>query len=245
MGNLILQIILVISLVHNISPALAPSIRPCLRNSPNAADCVKQAIEQLRPQISTGVFGPNLQVDAMLKKLYIGDLSVNRNLDLKLLGLVVIGMDNFKIEKLRINTDNFKLEMIVSFPHIEGLAKYILKWNLGVALQGSGDNKITLDNVKAHIKLSGTRYVQNGIEFLKIDSTQVSIKAAQLRTYFDNLFNGQKALEQTANEVVNQNIDIIKGDVFPIVEQNLAKILQRISNQIFASAPYNDFFPLN
>ena len=91
----------------------------------------------------------------------------------------------------------------------------------------------------------GSRYLKNGIEYLKIDKTQLSIKTAQVKLYFDNLFNGQKALEQAANEVVNQNIDIIKGDVFPVIEQSIGKIVQKMANHIFESAPYEEFFPLN
>lgn len=71
----------------------------------------------------------------------------------------------------------------------------------------------------------------------------MTIKAAELKAYFGNLFNGQKNLERTANDVINQNIDILKGDVFPVVEQVLGKILLKISNQIFSSAPFGDFFP--
>jgi len=64
-----------------------------------------------------------------------------------------------------------------------------------------------------------------------------------MRVYFDNLFNGQKALEQAANEVINQNIDVIKGDVVPIIEQRVSSIIHRIANQVFASATHKDFFP--
>ena len=73
----------------------------------------------------------------------------------------------------------------------------------------------------------------------------MTIKSAQMRVYFDNLFNGQKALEKAANEVINQNIDIIKGDVLPIIEQHVAKVIHRIANQVFASASYIEIFPSN
>ena len=82
------------------------------------------------------------------------------------------------------------------------------------------------------------------MEYLKIDSAQLIIKSTDLRVYFDNLFNGQKALEKAANEVINQNIDVIKGDVFPLIEQRLSNVLLKMSNQVFASASYNEFFPL-
>ena len=73
----------------------------------------------------------------------------------------------------------------------------------------------------------------------------MTIKTAEMRVYFDNLFNGQKALEKAANEVVNQNLDTIKGDVVPLIEQRVSSVILRIANQVFASGTHNDFFPLN
>jgi hypothetical protein len=90
----------------------------------------------------------------------------------------------------------------------------------------------------------GTRYVRNGVEYLNIDSCEVRIKAAKLKVYFDNLFNGQKALERTANDVINQNIELITGEVYPIIETVMAQKLLKISNKIFYSAPFDEFFPL-
>jgi hypothetical protein len=64
-----------------------------------------------------------------------------------------------------------------------------------------------------------------------------------MKVYFNNLFNGQTSLEQAANDVINQNIDIIKGDVLPQIEQHISGVVLRIANQVFASGTYNDFFP--
>lgn len=100
-----------------------------------------------------------------------------------------------------------------------------------------------LDNTKALLKLSGNKYLKNGVEYLKIDSANVIIKSADLRVYFDNLFNGQKALEKAANDVINQNIGLFKDEVFPPIEINLSKILFQISTQIFELAPIDEFFP--
>lgn len=95
------------------------------------------------------------------------------------------------------------------------------------------------------IKIYGSRYHRGSVEYLKIDRCDVNIKAGVLKVYFDNLFNGNKAMEIAANDVINQNIDIIKGDVIPVFERELGKILLKISNQVFAIAPFNEFFPLN
>lgn len=64
-----------------------------------------------------------------------------------------------------------------------------------------------------------------------------------LKVYFENLFKGNNAMNEAANDVINQNIDVIINDVYPIFERELGKKLYKISNQIFAIAPFNEFFP--
>lgn len=63
----------------------------------------------MKPQISTGYYGPNLVTDLNLTKLVIGDIAVNRNINVKLNDMYIVGMNNFKIDKLRINTEKFKV----------------------------------------------------------------------------------------------------------------------------------------
>jgi len=63
----------------------------------------------MKPQISTGYYGPNLITDVNLTRLVIGDIAVNRNINVKLNGMYIVGMNNFKIDKLRINTEKFKV----------------------------------------------------------------------------------------------------------------------------------------
>jgi hypothetical protein len=88
---------------------IAPAIKPCPLNSPSLADCVLKTIERLKPQISTGIYGPDLVTDVNLTTLVLGDISVDRSFKLKLSEFRGYGFNNFKIEKLRINPENFKV----------------------------------------------------------------------------------------------------------------------------------------
>lgn len=101
-----------------------------------------------------------------------------------------------------------------------------------------------IENIKTHIKLTGSRYLRNGIEYLRIDGCEVKIKSAKIKVYYDNLFNGQKALERTANDLINNNVDLLTNETYPIIENVLSQRLLRISNQIFSAGSFNEFFPL-
>lgn len=78
---------------------------------------------------------------------------------------------------------------------------------------------------------------------MKVDKVKVVVKLGKTRLSFDNLFNGQKALEQVANELINQNIDVLSQSVKPIVEGGLERKIYRIFNQALSKAPAKEFFP--
>lgn len=88
---------------------LAPIIRPCLRNSPYLADCVKNAIETLRPQITSGIIPPNIVLEDRVDPLLIDEIKIQRNVNMVLRNLKIKGIKDFKIEKLRINPNDFKV----------------------------------------------------------------------------------------------------------------------------------------
>jgi hypothetical protein len=75
-------------------------------------------MEILKPAISTGYFGPNLITDVNLTKFALGDIYVDRSFKLQITDLVGYGFNNFKIEKLRINPEDFKVCQLISVESI-------------------------------------------------------------------------------------------------------------------------------
>ena len=100
-----------------------------------------------------------------------------------------------------------------------------------------------LDNVKILVRLTGSTYQKGGADYVKIDEVKVDIKPASLKVRFDNLFNGQKDLEDVGNEVINQNIAVIQNDVIPQVERGIERKFLQIVNQVFSRATAAEFFP--
>jgi hypothetical protein len=78
---------------------------------------------------------------------------------------------------------------------------------------------------------------------MRINVVNLRIKPARIRVQFDNLFNGQKALEQVANEAINQNVNLITDDVIPQIERAVEQKILKAANQVFERAPAAEFFP--
>lgn len=97
--------------------------------------------------------------------------------------------------------------------------------------------------MKVHLKLTGSRYPKGGAEYIKIDTAKFDVKPTNIRIRYENLFNGQKELEQVANEYINQNIDLITKDITPKIAQALETKILKVSNEVFERAPADEFFP--
>lgn len=118
----------------------ASTFKICHKSSPNLAQCVKESIELIRPNLKTGNFGNGFVIDP-LEPLKIEDIIIERgnSFHVSLTNIKAIGAMNFKINKLRINVDNFRIDAIVDVPKIQAYGDYKLNMLLGVLnLRGEG-----------------------------------------------------------------------------------------------------------
>lgn len=125
----------------------APSFKICQRNSSDLAQCVKESIELIRPRLKTGDLGNGFAITP-LEPINIDDILIQKNgLFVSLTNLKALGAANFHVDKLRINAENFKVDVLVTVPRIDAYGKYKLRMTLGVLnLDGEGNAKAYLGN---------------------------------------------------------------------------------------------------
>lgn len=63
--------------------------------------------------------------------------------------------------------------------------------------------------------------MKNGEEYIKIDKSTVSLKITKLVLNLDKLFKNDQALSDLGNSLVNQNIDLLIGDIEPALQTSL------------------------
>lgn len=79
------------------------------------------------------------------------------------------------------------------------------------------------------MKITGSKYNKNGQEYVKADNMDLNIKIPKIKFHFDNLFNGDKALGDLGNTLVNQNTDLFVPDIEAAVKQTLGKLNNFVS----------------
>lgn len=70
--------------------------------------CFQNTIEALRPYLKTGIIAPDFIIEG-IDPLLIGDLDINRGFEVKHFGMEAFGISDFKVEKIRVNYENFKV----------------------------------------------------------------------------------------------------------------------------------------
>lgn len=125
--------------------AIITAFKTCQRSSPTLAKCVKDSIELIRPKLKSGDFGNGFAIDPF-EPMKIDDILIQKNgLFVHLTNIKSIGASNFIIDKLRINTDHFKVDVIVNVPRIDAIGQYKVQMALGILnINGDGDMKAHL-----------------------------------------------------------------------------------------------------
>lgn len=137
-----------------------------------------------------------------------------------------------------------QVEMLLAIPRVSLTAKYSLNWQLALLnLQGAGDSSADIRDVKIVLKLTGSRYQRNGSSYIKFDQCKVEARHNGISTHFENLFKGQKNLEDAANQVINQNINLLERDLLPQIERAFERKILLAMNRVFERGTELEFFP--
>lgn len=67
-------------------------------------------MESLKPYLKTGQIAPDFIIEG-IDPLLIGNLEINRGFELKHFDMEASGISDFKVEKIRVNYENFKVRL--------------------------------------------------------------------------------------------------------------------------------------
>lgn len=146
----------------------------------------------------------------------------------------------------RVNLNDIKIDVIVTFPKLDVKANYDLVIKIfGQNLENKGEGIIKLENPRARVALKGSKYIKNGKEYLKFDRFRIKVQPGTIRQLkLSNLFESDRSIEEAANAFMNANSDFLLQNVYPSIEKDLAELLTNIANEIAKNATYDELFPL-
>lgn len=92
------------------------------------------------------------------------------------------------------------------------------------------------------MRFKGKLIERNGESYMKPINFEVDAKPARAVFYFENLFNGDKALGDNMNLFLNENWKVIFDELKSDFQRGLGNKFREVMTKIFAKYPYAKFF---
>ncbi|EDV98456.1 uncharacterized protein LOC6568858 [Drosophila grimshawi] len=242
---LLLFLVQLLALCHWSSAKLPSSITPCARNDPQLERCIINAVYQLRPLLVHGNLGDGFRTPP-LEPLQLDNIELGGGSQFQatFAELEASGGSNFIIDRIIAKPEDISYDLWITLPRIDFKGKYSMRLNLLVLdIKGKGNMRGYCDNAKAAVKMRGTRYLRNGLEYVKFTKMTMRIQFRDFKLRLDNLFNGDGILGDVGNTLINDNQDLYLNEIVPGLERGLSKKFLDVANEILATATFDEMFP--
>ncbi|XP_019876885.1 protein takeout [Aethina tumida] len=216
-------------------------IRPCKRNDPNLNDCAKHsAIAAL----SSIIAGDKKYKNSPLSpyKVSLIDIDGGPNLKIQFSDLVVIGFKTLKISDLTIDLKNNKAYIQLAGPmNFQGV--YDIKGQILVLpINGHGGANITFVDGAYDVDVSWSIVDKNNVEYVKVDTIKVKLNLKKVLIHLDKLFNGDKNLGDSMNQLLNENWQDVMKEISPGAGKAIAEVLGSVFKNYVEYVPLNEIF---
>ncbi|KAI5693967.1 protein takeout-like [Diaphorina citri] len=232
-------LVLLISIVDSTKTKLPDYISKCPEKDPNLEKCVLSLIEKIRPHLATGI--PELGVPAM-EPLVIPEVHFSRGNMFKAVGknVNVYGGTNFKVRDIKLDMQKNVFLLTIFLPKITFDADYDVNAQIIVPIKGRGPMNGNATKINADALLKGKRYKKEGETYLKFINLDLDINIGDYNMRLRNLFNGNKALNDNVNFIINDNKEELKKSLKPLVQEVISKLILDLVNSIFNNFSLED-----
>ncbi|KAF7282495.1 hypothetical protein GWI33_002599 [Rhynchophorus ferrugineus] len=217
-------------------------IHICHRNDPKVAECIKDSIEFLRPQLAKGldeIESPGID-PFVLERVTIFESPGSKGLFAYLQNMEVQGAGNFKITKLKLDVEGMTYRLGIHIPLLYVTGSYNVSLNVVQnSIKEYGDFHANISDI------DGQGVLQGALEgnHLIMKSFQFKINVGDFDVDLGNLFESNPVIRQMANDILLNNKAEIMRISLPIIERKISEHVLDISNRITRNLDYNEVFP--
>lgn len=178
------------------------------------SNCVKNAIEQLRPFLKAGNLGNGLKGEAIEPQpgedMYIDKPGIISNVT----QTTVHGFGDFLIEKIKVDFDKPLFDIIVKIPKTtsHGISENVYSYGGFFNTMSKSKYTTVTKNWRMRITLKGKHEIRKGETYIKWTSVNIVPRILQIETKLIDAFP-DKAINDAVNLMMNESIDLIVPDV--------------------------------
>ncbi|KAJ3618237.1 hypothetical protein MTP99_006258 [Tenebrio molitor] len=227
------------------SVKLPPNFQKCNRKQPDLKECVLKAAQHGVPQLTRPFKNLNLPsldpfiVPAITIKAGSGKVAINQ--DLK--DCNHHGFNKMQLDQFEFDFEKKSLRVKGMFPKITITCQYELDGKvLLLPIKGKGGSTVVLDNLQVVNLLGYEEVRKNDKTYARFVKSDLDMSPGLIHFNFDNLFNGDKALGDSINKVMNENWKEVFEDVKSDYTETVNRILLSLLNGFFSKVSIEEAF---
>jgi hypothetical protein len=226
---------------------LPATFKLCKKKDPNVIECLQTAVQLAIRELKPGLPALHLMpLDPLaVTKITIQDGAGRPvRLNLEFNNVKAIGFSTSKITAATADLDKRILEAHGIMPAAALEADYVMDGQfLILPLKGKGKCKIDFIGMNATVRLEAEPQTKSGKVYWNVVKFEVNINSLDnFKVRFDNLFNGDEALSESTNKILNENWQQLWKELQPSLEETFAAVFLQYSNDIFSRVPEEDIF---
>ncbi|XP_049799296.1 protein takeout-like isoform X2 [Schistocerca nitens] len=212
-------------------------IKACSEKDPNMSECALKNGRAAIPYVVKGDPSIKLLPQDPLK---VTEIVVDeKGLKFTMRDVVIRGEAKGDLQDARSFPSERRLELDVWFPVLDMSFKYNVSGKvLVLPLDGAGTGTMKLENVTIHYKINYEPYRNGDTDHIKATVAQSRGEIGHMALNLQNLFNGDKFLGDNTNKVLNENWEVLVGDVGPAMFESFRAVAQNLVDTIFDGVPY-------
>uniref|UniRef100_A0A1A9VQQ0 Uncharacterized protein n=1 Tax=Glossina austeni TaxID=7395 RepID=A0A1A9VQQ0_GLOAU len=239
--------LIVLSGIYEIFSAVLPSNIPKCKISDNV--CVIASINEVFRLYPKGspAFGLDDISRIVVPQMVLGDANgqaSSARLTVKFENLILTGIEKaicLNASGFEPKTKQAKLKFIVPFGKMK--ADYAINGKILLfTLKGEGKSEIHLKDIDIELTVDVDFEKRANHTFVVLKAMNVSFEPKNFYIHLDNLFDGNKELTDSVNDVINENWRDIFHSLQDGIRQTFYDALKPILSKVFNVLPYDEFY---
>ncbi|XP_039966865.1 circadian clock-controlled protein daywake [Bactrocera tryoni] len=221
-------------------------IRQCQIADKNFLNCSTHSIQQLFDKLNDGI--PGLNSIKSFDPFYLNRIRITQgnsnaiNLKVELGNVKINGFGHTNVLESMVYPKDYSWKTTFMLPEMKLQGDYSLFGRiLLIPLNGHGEVFLEAENMTVIMNSKTQLYEKGGFTFYNVTDCRVDFKIDGLKSYFSNLFNGNKQLEDSTNKFFNDNWRMLADALYNVITQTIEDILLDVLKKIFHYIPANFF----
>ncbi|KAK9503521.1 hypothetical protein O3M35_010060 [Rhynocoris fuscipes] len=209
-------------------------------------ECIKSTMLDLKPVLAKGI--PELGMPSIepmvIDRMIMSNGQGNFKLIQTLYDLKIYGVSDYDVKEISANLQNLTFHTVMFQKKLDFDGKYEMDGQiLVIPVKGKGEVTYNFTDVTTTFDTVLERYKRDGVEYVRVKNSTLTIEPQSAHSHFTNLFNGDKMLGDSTNKFLNDNWKEAFDTFRYLPETAFAKVFTVFANNIYDKFPLKELYP--